>query len=99
MVSAMNIAVAIKAYPVGATKMQVWTISLNEILRKVLEQALDLGREYRDQIEAAARGGIDLLAAMDLPFIPDSIEGVIDEATKTLGYAAVKSILDAVLAG
>jgi hypothetical protein len=78
--------------------MIIWGYSVSEILKLVVDKALELGREYRSEIEAAAKGAVDSLVAMDLPLVPDNIEGTIDEATKQLGYAAIESILNAVLA-
>jgi len=84
------------ARPVQA--IQIWGYSLGNILQLVIDKARELGIEYREEIEAAARGAVDALAALDLPYIPDYIEGTIDEATKQLGYKAIESVLDALLA-
>jgi hypothetical protein len=80
------------------TAMVIWGYSVSEILRLVMAKALDLGREYRSDIEQAAKISVDALVALDLPYIPDTVEGTIDEATRTLGYQAIESILNAILA-
>lgn len=80
------------------TAMIIWGYSLQEILRLVMAKALDLGREYRSDIEQAAKIAVDALVALDLPYIPDSVEGTIDEATRELGYSAITTVLDAILA-
>jgi hypothetical protein len=86
--------------PIGKpmTAMIIWGYSLQEILRLVMAKALDIGREYRKDIEQAAKIAVDALVALDLPYIPDTVEGTIDEATRTLGYQAIESILNAILA-
>jgi hypothetical protein len=86
--------------PVDAplTSLVIWGYSLQEILKLVMSKALDLGREYRSDIEQAAKSAVDRLVALDLPYIPDSVEGVIDEATRNRGYAAIEKVLDAILA-
>ena len=86
-------------FPTHSTQaMVIWGYSVSEILKLVMSKALDLGREHRSDIEQAAKIAIDHLVALDLPYIPDSVEGTIDEATKSLGYAAIESILNAILA-
>jgi hypothetical protein len=78
--------------------MVIWGYSVAEILKLVVDKALGLGREYRPEIEAAAKSAVDSVVAMNLPLIPDDIEGTIDEATRNLGYLAIEKVLDAVLA-
>ena len=78
--------------------MDIWGYSIPTILKMVIDKARELGREYRPQIEDASKAAVDDLVALDLPWIPDSIEGVIDDATRSLGYAAIKYTLDAILA-
>lgn len=85
-------------FPVGSTAIQVWGISIKEILQRVCQKAIDLGREYRSEIETAARSAVDALVAFDLPGIPDLAEKFIDETTRTLGYEAIEKVLDAILA-
>jgi hypothetical protein len=91
----MQVRATAEAGPVLA--MTIWGTSITGILRAVMDQAIELGREYRPQITAAARLAVDAVAEFDLPYIPPSIEGVIDEATQRLGYAAIDAVLDAVL--
>jgi hypothetical protein len=78
--------------------IKIWGRSVSEILQLVCEKALELGRECRPEIEEAARKAVDLVVALDLPFVPEGLELVIDEATRNLGYTAITSILDAILA-
>ena len=86
-------------FPTHSTQaMVIWGYSVSEILKLVVDKALDLGREHRADIEQAAKIAVDSLVALDLPYISDSIEGVIDEATRNLGYAAIESVLNAILA-
>jgi hypothetical protein len=94
----MKSALESTVYPVAATADQVWGYSLSEILKLVIEKAKVLGRAYRDEIEQAAKAAVDKLVALDLPYIPDYIEKTLDEATRSLGYAAVEKMLDALLA-
>jgi hypothetical protein len=78
--------------------ISIWGYSIAAIVKVVMDKAREWGSPYRSQIEAAGKQAIDRLVALDLPWIPDSIEGVIDAATKQLGYAAVVAILDALFA-
>lgn len=94
----MKSAAAAAPFPTGATAGIVWGYSLKEILQVVLAKAVELGREYRHEIEQAAKSAVDALVACDLPGIPASIEDAIDGATRTLGYEAIEKVLDAVLA-
>jgi hypothetical protein len=94
----MKSAASSAVFPVGAMPLQIWGVSLSEILKLVMEKALELGREYRQEIEQAAKSAVDALVAFDLPGIPAGIEKVIDEATRTLGYQAIEKVLDALLA-
>ena len=82
----------------AVTAMDMWGISIPGILQVLIEKAKEMGREYRPQLEEAARGAVDMLVALDLPWVPESIEGVIDEATRQAGYKAITAILDAILA-
>lgn len=82
---------------VDDSPMQMWGYSLSEIISVVMAKALDLGREYRPQIEEAGREAIDALVSMDIPGIPAILEGAIDSATREAGYTAITSILDALL--
>lgn len=83
--------------PAGAGALQIWGASLKEILERVLEKALELGIEYRDDIEQAAKRAVDSLIAMDLPGIPPTTEAWIDEAARAVAYRAIESMLDAIL--
>jgi len=85
------------AFPAGATVGVVWGLSVREILQVVMDRAIELGREYRPQIEEAGREAIDALVAYDIPGIPSIIENAIDGATREAGYEAVEKILDALL--
>ncbi|MHB8953553.1 MAG: hypothetical protein ACYC4U_11335 [Pirellulaceae bacterium] len=90
---------AATCFPSGAiTALEIWGVSLGEILKKVIAKAQQLGREHRHEIDQAAKSAIDALVAMDLPYIPPTVEGIIDEATRRLGYQAVEKVLDAILA-
>jgi hypothetical protein len=90
--------VAVVGCPVGAVPALVWGVSIKEVLQKVLEKAIELGREYRPDIEAAAKSAVDAIVAMDLPGVPDLAEQFIDEATRKLGYMAIESVLNAIFA-
>ena len=62
---------AATCYPGGATTaMQLWGLSLGEILKNVIDKGLELGREHRADIEQAAKIAVDALVALDLPYIP-----------------------------
>ena len=74
-----------------------WGFSVAEILKVVLDKAVELGREYRGEIENAAKAAIDAVVELDLPYIPDGVEDTIDSATRAAGYAAVVAVLDAIL--
>lgn len=89
--------VAVVGAPAGAAAGLVWGVSIKEVLQKVLEKAIELGRDYRDDIEAAAKSAVDAIVAMDLPGVPEMAEKFIDEATRQLGYQAIEAVLDAVL--
>jgi hypothetical protein len=80
-----------------AGQLEFWGISISEIIKVALEKALELGREYRDEIEQGSKSAIDAVVALDLPFVPAVIEATLDEATRAAGYAAIVAILDAVL--
>lgn len=77
--------------------LKVWGISLAEIIDVVMDKAIALGREYRPQIEEAAREAVDALVSLDIPGVPAIIEGAIDSATREAGYTAITAILDAIL--
>ena len=77
--------------------VQVWGYSLSEIVKVVMDKAIELGREYRPQIEEAAREAVDALVSMDIPGVPAICEGAIDSATREAGYTAITAILDALL--
>jgi hypothetical protein len=93
----MKAAAAAAPFPASPTAAVVWGFSIREILAKVGEKALELGREYRPQIEQAARDAVDALVTLDLPGIPAVVENAIDGATRQLGYTAITSVLDAIL--
>ncbi len=69
--------------------------SLGELLKSIADKAIELGREYRTDIELAARSVVDKLVAKDIPGIPDAIEAAIDASAKELAYQAIGSMLDA----
>lgn len=94
----MKAAVAAAPFPTEATGLEVWGFSLREILTRVLDNILELGRDHRDDIEQAAKAAVDAIVAFDLPGIPPIVENYIDEATRTLGYQAIDKVLDAILA-
>jgi hypothetical protein len=83
--------------PANPTAAGVWGFSLSEILQVLLREALELGRECRDDIEQAAKSAVDAVVAFDLPLIPVGVENTLDEATRSAGYAAIVSVLDAIL--
>jgi hypothetical protein len=95
---AAGFAVSATSLPKGVSAVVIWGYSLTGILKLVMAKALELGAEYRGAIETAAKNGVDALVALDLPWIPESIEGTIDNATRALGYAAIDAILDALFA-
>ena len=95
--SQMLTSAAAPAFPVGASAGVVWGFSLREILQVVMDKAIELGREFRPQIEEAAREAVDALVQMDIPGVPAIIEGAIDSATREAGYTAITAILDALL--
>ena len=86
------------AMSAGPTAMEIWGVNIPAILQMLIKKAKERGREYRPQLTEAARGAVDALAELDLPWIPESIEGTIDDATRELGYQAIEKILDALLA-
>lgn len=88
---------AAPAFPEGATVGVVWGLSVREILQVVMDKAIELGREYRPQIEEAGHEAIDALVSLDIPGIPAIIENAIDGATRAAGYEAITAILDALL--
>ncbi len=91
--------VAVVGCPAGAAPLAVWGLSIKEILAKVLEKAIELGRELRPEIEQAAKLAVDALVARDIPGVPDTVEQWIDDATRKLGYEAIESVLNAIFAG
>jgi hypothetical protein len=93
----MKAAAASAPFPASPTASVVWCYSLKEILAKVLEKAVELGRDYRPQIEQAARDAVDALVTLDLPGIPPVIENAVDSATRQLGYTAIAAVCDAIL--
>lgn len=95
--SQMLTSAAAPAFPVGATAVVVWGLSLREILQVVMDKAVELGRAYRPQIEEAGREAIDALVAFDIPGIPAVIENAIDGVTREAGYTAITAILNALL--
>jgi hypothetical protein len=95
--SEMVLAASAPIFAADDTPLVVWGLSLREIIDVVMNKAIELGREYRPQIEEAAREAIDALVQMDIPGIPAIIEGAIDSATREAGYTAITAILDALL--
>jgi len=83
--------------PTEATGAVIFGASLNEILMAVLEKARELGREYREPIESAAKNAIDALVAKDIPGLPAALEAYVDEAAREIAYDAIEVVLDAVL--
>lgn len=83
--------------PANPTAAIVWGYSIGEIIKVLIDAALELGREYRDDLEQAACSAVDAVVAFDLPLIPAGIENTLDEATRAVGYAAIRSMLDALL--
>ena len=79
------------------TAMEIWGVNIPAILQMLIEKAKELGTEYRPQLTAAARSAVDALVALDLPWIPENVEGFIDEKTRQFGYRAIEAILDALL--
>ena len=79
------------------TAVVIWGTSISGIIKLVIDKALELGKEYRPQIEAAAKLAVDAVVAWDLPWIPDYVENTLDEVTRTAGYKAITAVLDAVL--
>lgn len=89
--------VASRLEAVDAGKTEFWGISIGEIIKVLIDKALELGREYRAEIEQAGKSAVDAAVALDLPFIPPFLEIPLDEATRSAGYAAIDSVLDAIL--
>lgn len=93
----MKAAASAAQFPAEPTAVAVWGISLSEILKVVMAKAVELGREYRPEIQTAGRSAVDALVELDIPGIPSVIEGAIDSATREAGYTAITAILDALL--
>ncbi len=93
----MKTAAGAAPLPAGPTASIVWGFSLAEIIKVLLDQALELGREYRDELEQAAKSAIDAVVAFDLPWIPAGVENTLDEVTRSAGYAAITAVLNAIL--
>ena len=70
--------------------------SFEALLRAVMRKALEIGREFRDVIEAAAKEVVDRLVAIDIPGLPEQFEGPIDEAMRGAGYDAIEYALTAI---
>lgn len=83
--------------PATATGAAIFGASLSEILLAVLEKARELGREYRPQIEEAAKNAIDALIAKDIPGLPAALEAYVDATAQEIAYDAIEVVLDAVL--
>jgi hypothetical protein len=82
----------------SSSAISIWGFSIAAIVKLVIDTSREWGAPYRPQIEAAGKQAIDRLVALDLPWVPENLEGVIDAATKSLGYAAIDAILDALFA-
>jgi hypothetical protein len=78
--------------------MSIWGFSVAEVLKLVAVKAIELGRKYREDIEQAAKVAVDRVVEMDIPYLPEEVEGTVDETTRALGYAAVEAVLNAILA-
>lgn len=83
--------------PTSPTASVVWGITLAEVLKVLVDQAVVLGRAYRDELDQAAKSAVDAVIAFDLPLLPDTIENTLDDATRAAGYAAIDAVLDAIL--
>lgn len=83
--------------PDNPTAGIVWGFSLKEIIEVLMKEALELGQEYREDIQQAARAAVDAVVEFDLPLIPENIENTLDEATRAAGYAAIDAVLNAIL--
>lgn len=83
--------------PTNPTASIVWGFSLAEILKVLLDEALELGRDYREDLEQAAKSAVDAVVAFDLPVIPDGVENTLDAVTRAAGYAAIDAVLNAIL--
>ena len=92
----MCAAVGAAPFPTGPTAGIVWGFSIREILKKLLDKAIELGRTHREEIEQAARQAVDAVVEFDIPGLPVFIEGPLDATVRDLGYQAIKSVLDAV---
>lgn len=79
------------------TAVAIWGTSISGIIKLVIDKALELGKEYRPQIESSAKLAVDAVVAWDLPWIPDYVENTLDETTRTIGYAAIDAVLNAIL--
>lgn len=83
---------------IGSTPIVIWQWSVKAVLEVLMAKAIELGREYRDDLEAAARAAVDRIVAMDLPGVPEGVEKVIDDTTRDLAYQAIAKVLDVLLA-
>lgn len=79
------------------TAVMIWATSISGIIKLVIDKALELGKEYRSQIESSAKLAVDAVVAWDLPWIPEGIENTLDEVTRSAGYAAITAMLNAIL--
>jgi len=99
----MDLAAEMKAAAASAicttdgTTVHSWRAGLRSILDRAMEAALELGREYREQIEQAAKDSVDALIALDIPGIPAPIEAWVDETCRVAAYQAIERLLDALL--
>lgn len=88
---------ASKLEAVNAGALEFWGVSIGEIGHVLIDKALELGREYRGEIEQGAKGAVDAAVALDLPFVPAVVEAPLDEVVRASGYAAIDALLNAIL--
>jgi hypothetical protein len=93
----MDTAVKAAHFPSNPTAGIVWGFTLREILQVLMDEAINLGQQYREDIQQAARAAVDTVINFDLPLIPEGVENVLDETTRAAGYAAIDSVLNALL--
>jgi hypothetical protein len=88
---------ALASNVIGSAPLVIYQWSIKAIIDVVMAKALELGREYRDEIEDAAKAAVDRVVAMDLPGVPAGVETVIDDLTRDAAYRAISAVLDALL--
>lgn len=97
LVGEMKAAAVAAVCTTDGTTIHSWRAGLRAILNRAMKAAVELGKEYREQIEQAAKDSVDALVALDIPGIPAPIEAWVDETCRVAAYEAVERLLDALL--